>query len=155
MTDNIIKFRPKKYGVDYHREEMERCDAEYIRPLLSDGIAWLTTKGALYTEFDEATGRWVHKWREELLQVAEAIRGRTDDVVKPPSQHAYCCSILDKALNQLRAEGFEEINLQCAVAEIYDEMFGGDDEGPRHERRHAHRRGQARSEIHISSPRIR
>ena len=27
MNDNIIKFRPKKYGVDYHREEMERCDA--------------------------------------------------------------------------------------------------------------------------------
>jgi hypothetical protein len=67
MSDNVIDFRPKKFGVDYHREEMERCDAKYINHLLCNSqqaIAWLTTKGVLYSEFDDATGRWIHEWRE-------------------------------------------------------------------------------------------
>jgi hypothetical protein len=64
---NVINFRPKKYGCDYHREEMERCGAEYIDRLLGnsqDAIAWLTTKGVLYTELDEASGQWIHEWRD-------------------------------------------------------------------------------------------
>jgi hypothetical protein len=61
---NVIEFRPKKYGVDYHREEMERCGAEYVDCLLSDGIAWVTTKGILYTDFDEATVRSMPVSRE-------------------------------------------------------------------------------------------
>lgn len=67
MSDNMISFRPKKYGVDHHREEMERRGAEYVDRLLctsQDAIAWVTTKGVLYTEFDEATGRWIHGWCE-------------------------------------------------------------------------------------------
>jgi hypothetical protein len=63
---NVINFRPKKYGFDYHREEMERCGAEYIDYRLCNdqqGIAWVTTKGILYTEFDEASGQWRHEWR--------------------------------------------------------------------------------------------
>jgi hypothetical protein len=62
---NIIQFRPRKYGIDYHREEMERCGAEYIDYLLSDDIAWLTTKGVLVTWFDEAAGQWLHEWRKD------------------------------------------------------------------------------------------
>jgi hypothetical protein len=65
--NNVIAFCPKKYGVDYHREEMERCGAQYIDYLLCNSqtaIAWLTTKGILYTEFDEATGQFIHEWSE-------------------------------------------------------------------------------------------
>jgi hypothetical protein len=62
MSGNIVNFRPKKYGVDYHREKMERCGAEYVDCLVSDGIAWMTTKGILYTEYDEATGKWTREW---------------------------------------------------------------------------------------------
>jgi hypothetical protein len=62
MTD-IINFPTKKYGVDYHRAEMERCGAEYVDYLYSDlGIAWKTTKGVLFTY--EASGKWHHEWND-------------------------------------------------------------------------------------------
>jgi hypothetical protein len=76
MSATIIKFPKPKYGVDYIREEMERHGAEYIDHLLcnnQDAMAWLTTKGVLYIEWDEVRRRWVHEWRvtaaaEEMLQ---------------------------------------------------------------------------------------
>jgi hypothetical protein len=67
LTDNVIAFTQKKYGVDYHREEMERRGAEYLDFFLCDSqqaLAWLTTKGVLYTEFNEASGKFVHSWLE-------------------------------------------------------------------------------------------
>jgi hypothetical protein len=68
MSDNIIPFPQKKYGMDYHREEMERRGAGYVDHLLCNdqqAIAWLTTKGVLYTGYDEATGQWFHEWQDE------------------------------------------------------------------------------------------
>jgi hypothetical protein len=59
---NVVPFHKKKYGVDHHREEMERFGAEFVDVLLSDDIAWVTTKGILHTKYDEANKCWVHEW---------------------------------------------------------------------------------------------
>jgi hypothetical protein len=62
MSTNIINFRPKQYGLDYHREEME--------------CTWVTTKGVLLTFFDEVTGEWHHEWSPtEQWMLEQAQRG--------------------------------------------------------------------------------
>ncbi len=79
MSANIINFRPKKYGVDYHREEMERCGAEYIDALLSDDIEWVTTKGVLLTFYDEMTGKWRHEWSPTEQWILEQEQRKRDE----------------------------------------------------------------------------